>query len=107
MFNLNIVATNSWEYTATQTEVAQPSYEFGEDEDDDARSHHTAGAMTPQNTDIGMNTPAPSYYGGDNAGGIINNKIQIQNKKYILHQSKQTQQNIYFINKKQFNHSTT
>ena len=56
-------STISWDYTATQTEVQPPSYEF-DDEDDDARSHHTAGAMTPQSTDdLGMNTPA-SYYGG-------------------------------------------
>ena len=60
---------NSWDYTATETDP--PSYGY---DDDDARSHHTAGAMTPQSTDdLGMNTPAASYYGGEGVSpqGII------------------------------------
>lgn len=57
----NYVCTNSWDYTATQTEVDPPSYDF---DDDDARSHHTAEALTPQSThDLGMGTPASYGYG--------------------------------------------
>eukprot|EP00486_Rosalina_sp_Unknown_P008824 CAMPEP_0201591286 /NCGR_PEP_ID=MMETSP0190_2-20130828/187708_1 /ASSEMBLY_ACC=CAM_ASM_000263 /TAXON_ID=37353 /ORGANISM="Rosalina sp." /LENGTH=55 /DNA_ID=CAMNT_0048049299 /DNA_START=17 /DNA_END=180 /DNA_ORIENTATION=- len=43
-------SSQQFDYTATQTEVQPPSYDF-DDDDDDARSHHTAGAMTPQSTD--------------------------------------------------------